>query len=121
MRRQRLYDRPRSPVPPPNPSAVLPENTPLFDPNLEAAVPDFIHELGIQTLINAMNADTAQSSPINDQIDLPEGFQKSSPLNSPSINTFKSPKVLETSKMSNGNNPRNMLTHDSPLHYDSDF
>lgn len=119
MRRQRLYDRPRSPAPPPNPSAVLPENTPLFEPNLQAMVPSLINELGIQTLISAMKADTAKSSPINDQIDLPDGFQQSSPLYSPTSNTFKTP--FASPKRVNGNHGRSLLTHDSPLHLDSDF
>lgn len=122
MRRQRLYDRPRSPVPPPNPEAVLPENTPLFEPNPHASIPNFVYELGIHTLISSMTSDTAKSSPINNQIDLPDGFQRSSPLSSPThMNTFKFSSSLAPPKRTNGNDPRNLLTHDVPSAVDSDF
>jgi hypothetical protein len=114
MRRQRLFDRPRSPVPPPNPDAVLPENTPLFEPNIYAAAPNILHELGLAALMSSMTPDTAKSSPINNQIDLPDGFQQSSPLNSPTtIITFS--KNLASPKRVNGNDPRSLLTHDEPM------
>jgi len=122
MRRQRLYDRPRSPVPPPNPDAVLPENAPLFEPNPQAIHHILVEELGISTLLPCMTPDTAKSSPINNQIDLPDGFQQSSPINSPTnINSINFASKSLAPKTPNGNDPINLLTHDAPLPPDSDL
>ena len=111
MRRQRLYDRPRSPAPPPNPEAVLPENTPLFEPNLQVVFPNIM-----KSILAAINIDTAQSSPTNDQIDLPDGFQQGSPspLNSPTANTFQYSKTLTSPKRTKIEDNRSLLIHDTP-------